>query len=287
MSRTLCVRVFAGISFLLISWLGYTQGQTKQPPQLTLSKVKEDLYMIEGDGGNVAVHVTGEGVILVDDKYDQDHEAILEKVKSVTSQPIKYILSTHHHSDHSGGNTRFSSFVEIISTANARANIVQRKQPNAAPNMVPARVVFTEETAVFLGGKEVRARHFGRGHTNGDAVVYFPQLRTLHTGDLMAGKTPLIDYPGGGSVVQWTKTLDEAMKLDFDTVIPGHGPVTDKAGLLAYRNNIEKLRNRAAGLIREGKSQEEVGKVMVAEFAWAPTGLQMQWSLPGMMAELR
>jgi cyclase len=153
--------------------------------------------------------------------------------------------------------------------------------------MVPARVVFTQETAVFLGGKEVRARYFGRGHTNGDAIVYFPALRTIHTGDLMAGKTPLIDYPGGGSVVEWTKTLDEAMKLDFDTVIPGHGPVTDKAGLLAYRNNVEKLRNRAAGLIREGKSAEEVGKVMTAEFSWPANGLQMQWSVPGMMAELK
>src|SRR5258706_3709972 len=287
MGRTLLVRIFAGIPFLLISWIGYTQSQTKQPPQLTLNKVKEDLYEIEGDGGNVAVYVTTEGVILVDDKFEQDYEGILTKVKSLTSQPIKYILSTHHHSDHSGGNTRFSPAVEIISTANARANIVQHKQPNAQANMVPARVVFTEETAVFLGGKEVRARYFGRGHTNGDAIIYFPALRTLHTGDLMAGKTPLIDYPGGGSVVEWTKTLDEAMKLDFDTVIPGHGPVTDKAGLLAYRNNIEKLRTRAAALIREGKTQNEVGKVMAAEFAWAPGGLQMQWSLPRIMTELK
>ena len=286
MSRTLLVRIFAGIPFLLISWIGYTQSQ-KQPPQLTLNKVKEDLYIIEGDGGNVAVYVTSEGVILVDDKFEQDYEGIVTKVKSVTSQPIKYILSTHHHSDHSGGNTRFSSSVEIISTANARANIVQHKQPNAQANMVPARVVFTDETAVFLGGKEVRARYFGRGHTNGDAIIYFPALRTLHTGDMMAGKTPLIDYPGGGSVVEWTKTLDEAMKWDFDTVIPGHGKVTDKAGLMSYRNNVEKLRNRAAGLIREGKSQEDIGKVMIAEFNWAATGMQMQWSLPGMMKELK
>src|SRR5437762_3780566 len=132
--------------------------------------------------------------------------------------------------------------------------------------MVPARIVFTQETAVFLGGKEVRARSLGRGHTNGDALIYFPALRTLHTGDMMAGKTPLIDYPGGGSLVDWAKTLDEAMKLDFDTVIPGHGPVTDKAGLRAYRDNVEKLRTRAAGLVREGKSREELAKVMQAEF---------------------
>jgi cyclase len=233
------------------------------------------------------VYVTSEGVILVDDKYEPDFEQILAKVKSVTSQPVKYILSTHHHADHSGGNTKFAAVAEIISTANARANIVNHKQSNAPPNMVPARVVFTDQTAVFLGGKEVRAYYLGRGHTNGDAIIYFPALRTIHTGDLMAGKTPLIDYPGGGSVVGWTKTLDAAMKLDFDTVIPGHGPVTDRAGLQAYRDNVEKLRNRAAGLIHEGKGQDEIGKVMTAEFGWAAGGLQMQWSLPGMIAELK
>jgi len=232
------------------------------------------------------VYVTGEGVILVDDKFERDYDDIMAKVKSVTSLPVKYVLSTHHHSDHSGGNGKFITSAEIISTVNARANIVGHKQPNA-PEMVPARVTFTDQCSVFLGGKEVRAYYFGRGHTNGDAVVYFPALGTLHTGDLMAGTTPLIDYAGGGSLVEWTKTLDGALKLDFDTVIPGHGAVTDKAGLLAYRNNVEKLRNRAAGLVREGKSQEEIGKVMQAEFGWAPNGMQMQWSLPGMIAELK
>jgi cyclase len=287
MKRTLVARIFAGALLLAGGWMAYTQNQGKQPPPLTLNKVKDDLYNIEGDGGNVAVYVTGEGVILVDDKFEQDHEGIVAKVKSVTDQPVKYVLSTHHHADHSGGNAKFLPTAEIISTANARANIVEHKQSNAPPGVEPARVVFTEECSVFLGGKEVRSRHFGRGHTNGDAIVYFPALRTIHTGDMMAGVTPLIDYPGGGSIVEWTKTLDAAMKLDFDTVIPGHGAVTTKTGLLTYRNNIEKLRNRAAGLIHEGKSQEEVGKVMVAEFSWAPGGLQMQWSLPGMMAELK
>ncbi len=286
MSRTLLARASLGVLLLFGCWIAYTQNQGK-PPQLTLNKVKDDLYEIEGDGGNVAVYVTSEGVILVDDKFEQDHEGIVAKVKSVTDQPVKYVLSTHHHADHSGGNARFLPTAEIISTANARANIVEHKQANAPPGVAPARVVFTQECSVFLGGKEVRARHFGRGHTNGDAIIYFPALRTIHTGDMMAGVTPLIDYSGGGSVVEWTKTLDQAMTLDFDTVIPGHGPVTTKAGLLAYRNNIEKLRNRAAALIREGKSQDDIGKVMIAEFNWAPNGMQMQWSLPGMMAELK
>ena len=285
MSRTFVARISAGALFLLGCWIAYTQSA--QPPQLTLNKVKDDLYEIEGDGGNVAVYLTDEGVILVDDKYDQDHDNIVAKVKSITNQPVKYVLSTHYHADHSGGNAKFLPTAEIISTANARAGIVEHKQGNAPPGVMPARITFTQETAVFLGGKEVRARYFGRGHTNGDAFVYFPALRTLHTGDMMAGATPLIDYPGGGSLAEWAKTLDEAMKLDFDTVIPGHGPVTNKGGLLTYRNNVEKLRNRAAGLIREGKSQEEVAKVMMAEFGWGAKSLQMQWSLPGMMTELR
>jgi glyoxylase-like metal-dependent hydrolase (beta-lactamase superfamily II) len=287
MSRTLVVRTCAAFLFLFAAWIAYTQNQNKQPPQLTLNKVKEDLYEIEGDGGNVAVYITDEGVILIDDKYDQDHDQIVAKVKSVTDKPVKYILSTHYHADHSGGNAKFLPTAEIISTANARKNIVEHVQKNAPPGVMPARVTFTDEASVFLGGKEVRARYFGRGHTNGDAIMYFPALRTIHTGDLMAGMTPLIDYPGGGSVVEWTKTLDAAMNLDFDTVIPGHGPVTNKAGLLAYRNNVEKLRSRAAGLIREGKSQDEVGKVMMAEFGWGANSLQMQWSLPGLMTELR
>jgi glyoxylase-like metal-dependent hydrolase (beta-lactamase superfamily II) len=277
-------RALAGLSFLLLAWVAYTQTQ---PAKLSIAKIKDDLYMIEGDGGNVAVLVTSEGVILVDDKYERDHDQIVASVKSVTSQPIKYIFSTHHHEDHSGGNVKFVSSVEIISTLNARNNILQHKQSNASPGMVPAQVVFTQEMSVFLGGREVRAKTVGRGHTNGDAVIYFPSLKTLHTGDLMAGVSPLIDYPGGGSLVEWTKTLDEAMKLDIDTVIPGHGKVTDKAGLLAYRNNVEKLRNRAQSLIRAGKSQDELAKIMTDEYKWAPGSLNMQWSLPGMMTELK
>src|SRR5436189_6444324 len=171
MDRTPIARLSVTLLFLLFSWIAYTQNQGKQAPQLTINKVKDDLYNIEGDGGNVAVLVTNEGVVLVDDKFDRDHDAIVSKIKSVTNQPVKYVLSTHHHADHSGGNAKFLPTAEIISTANARANIIEHKQSNAPPGVAPARVVFTEECSVFLGGKEVRSRHFGRGHTNGDAII--------------------------------------------------------------------------------------------------------------------
>jgi len=260
---------------------------SKPIPQLNIYKVKDDLYNIEGDGGNVAVFVTNEGVVLVDDKYDDDHDAILSQIGTVTNQPVRYVINTHYHGDHSSGNARFLPMAEVISTANARTNILEHKQPNAPHGVAPARIVFTDETAVFLGGKEVRARYFGRGHTNGDAIIYFPAQRTIHTGDLMAGTTPLVDYRGGGSIVEWTKTLDAAMKLDFDTVIPGHGPVTDKAALLTYRNNVEKLRNCVYGLIRQGKSQEDIRNILMADYGWEADGVNMQWDLPGFMTELK
>jgi cyclase len=292
MSRTLLVRISAAALFLTLGWIAYTQlafTQNPAPAKLTLNKVKDDLYEIEGDGGNVAVYITDEGVILIDDKFDRDHQNIVDQVKSVTNQPIKYVINTHYHQDHSGGNSKFLPTAEIISTAMARTNIVEHKQVGNVqpPDVSPARITFTTEASVNLGGKEVRAIYMGRGHTNGDAVIYFPALRVLHTGDLMAGASPLIDYNGGGSVVEWTKTLDNALKLDFDTVIPGHGAITNKAGLVTYRDNVEKMRNRVSGLIHEGKSQDDVAKFMTAEYKWAPGSLQQQWSVPGMMTELK
>src|ERR1700692_3172035 len=102
MNRKIIARVSAGMLFLLLRFVAYTQNQN-QPPKLTLNKVKDDLYEIEGDGGNVAVYITSEGVILVDDKYEQDHDGIMAAIKSVTSQPVKYVLRKHYHADPRGG----------------------------------------------------------------------------------------------------------------------------------------------------------------------------------------
>jgi len=270
--------------------LASVQALTQQPRgELTIDKVKDNLYNIVGNGGNVGVLVTNEGVILVDDKFEEDYDAIMAHVRSVTSQPVKYVINTHYHADHSGGNTRFLPVAEVISTRNARTNILEGKQSNAPPGVRPANTVFTEEMSVFLGGQEVRARHFGRGHTNSDAIVYFPALRTIHTGDMMAGATPLIDYNGGGSIVEWTRTWDAAVaEFDFDTVIPGHGAVTDPTGLQTYRDNVVKLRERVRGLISDGRTEAEIGAILAQDYpAYAEGSLYRQWSLPGFMTELR
>jgi len=287
MSRTLVVRLSATLLALGCAWIAYTQAPPQQGKQQAkqannkLNKITDDLYEIEGDGGNVAVYITNEGVIVVDDKFEYDFNDIMAKIKSVTAQPVKYVLNTHHHGDHTGSNAQFPAATEIISTANARKNMIDGKQPGAP------RVVFTDETDIFLGGKQVQMRYFGRGHTNGDAMVYFPALKIIHTGDLMAGASPLIDYSGGGSLKEWAATLDGAMKLDFDKVIPGHGPIAKKADMLTYRNNVEKLRTEITGMIRQNKSRDEIAKVVQDKYGWAPTGLQFQRGFDGMLAELK
>ena len=287
MSRTLVVRLSATLLALGCAWIAYTQAPPQQGKQQAkqannkLNKITDDLYEIEGDGGNVAVYITNEGVIVVDDKFEYDFNDIMAKIKSVTAQPVKYVLNTHHHGDHTGSNAQFPAATEIISTANARKNMIDGKQPGAP------RVVFTDETDIFLGGKQVQMRYFGRGHTNGDAMVYFPALKVLHTGDLMAGTSPLIDYSGGGSLKEWPATLDAAMKLDVETVIPGHGPIAKKADILTYRNNVEKLRTEVTGMIRQNKGRDEIAKVVQDKYGWAPTGLQFQRGFDGMLAELK
>jgi glyoxylase-like metal-dependent hydrolase (beta-lactamase superfamily II) len=235
-----------------------------EPPKLTISKVKDNLHVIEGDGGNTGVYVTDQGAILVDDKFPRDVEAILDKVKSVTAQPVKYLLNTHHHGDHTGGNEKMlAQNVEIIAHRNARVNIVEKKQPG------PGRLTFSDEFEVHLGGKLVQARYFGRSHTNGDAVVYFPELKTVHMGDMFVRQAPFIDYTSGGSAIEWTKTVDGVLTLDFDTVIPGHGAVCTRADLIAWRKSFEQMRTRMSGLSRKfDKAEDAVAQLKLEDFGW-------------------
>ena len=132
--------------------------------------------------------------------------------------------------------------------------------------------MFTDETDIFLGGKEVRMKYYGRSHTNGDAVVYFPALKILASGDMGANNGPNVDFANGGSIKEWGKTLDEVLKLDFDTVIPGHGSLATKADLVAFRGKVAAMVTRLTGLIKGGKNKAEVAKVLEDDYGWRSTG---------------
>ena len=259
----------------------FTGVQAQQ--SLSIEQVKDGLYAIIGSGGNVGVRVTSEGVILIDDKFPQNFAEIQELVGTVSDQPVRYVLNTHHHGDHSGGNVEYINIAEIIAHQNARDNMVRGNQD------APPRVVFTDQTAVYLGGVEVRAFYMGRGHTNGDAVIYFPDLRTVHGGDLLHGTAPFIDYGNGGSSEGWVATMNNILALDFDTAIPGHGAIMDRSDVVNFRNQMEAVRARMADLIRSGMPKSQASdRIRTQELSWtmAENGLFMQRSIPGFYDEI-
>jgi cyclase len=268
--RSAAIRGFGAALFLGCTWVAYTQ--TPAPARrATTQKVKDNLYMIQGGGGNVAVYVTGDGLILVDDMYDRDYASVMEQVRKLSDQPVRYVLNTHHHDDHAGANNSMPSTVELISHNNARTQMLRLKQPGQP------RLTFADEMEVHLGGKEVRAYHYGRGHTDGDVIVYFPELKTIHSGDIFLTNgrpaLPYMDYAAGGSAIEWTHVIDETAKLDFDTIIPGHGPVSDRAGLAKWRADFVIMRDRIQGMVRKGESKEAISKVLLEEFKWPNGGL--------------
>jgi len=268
-----------------------TPAPTPAPPP-TLVKVRDDVYVIQNvnhvvaeigqNGGNATVLLTSDGVVLIDTKNDRVHDDLVSKVKSLTDRPIKYAVLTHSHADHSGGAAKLQAMgVTVIATVATRENM---QRTNAAG--VP-QVAYTGYSKVHLGGKEVELREF-RGHTRGDTVAVIPSERIVVAGDLVTTPDtipPIVNYGDGGSWNDLGRTLDEVAKLDFDTLIGGHGPVLSKAEFLTYRDHIAAIRERFRALNRERKTQDEITQTLLKEFNWG-TG-PAAGNIPGMLQELR
>jgi len=270
-----------------IAMLGaYVHAQFgNQPAKLDTIKIKDDLFVIHNDfvPGNTTVLVTNEGVVLVDDKFEIDHESIMAQLKKITNQPVKYVINTHYHADHSGGNPKLQGLgAQVITSQQARDKMVEIKQPGMA------NVTLDNSLRVFLGGKRVEVYRFGRAHTDGDIVVLFPDHRVLSAGDMFTfgDATPqLIDYAGGGSARDWTGTLDGALRLEFDQVVPGHGLVTTKQEMRKFRDSTMTLRTKVHDMIAGKKTKAEIEKMLRTDFKFAD--LHIQRSLDGMMLELQ
>jgi glyoxylase-like metal-dependent hydrolase (beta-lactamase superfamily II) len=241
-----------------------------EPFSRSIKKLKEGLYVVPGydgatTGGNVGVRVTSEGIILADSNKVENIAAVLEQIRTVSSLPIKFVFGTHSHADHSGGNAELAkSGTVIVAHRNMRSAMIQGKQAG------PPAVVYDTEMSVFLGGAEVRAYYFGPGHTDGDSIIYFPDVRAVQFGDLVLwgkridGSTlvPAINYPTGANLTRLMATLDGALKLDFDTAIPGHGPVLTKAQVQTYREKLTTLKQRLRDAVRTGAKKEELSKTL-------------------------
>ena len=240
---------------------------------------KDNLYLVPGfggnSGGNVIFLVTDEGVLVVDNKFFYSYPEIMEQLRKVTDKDIRYMLNTHHHYDHAGSNADFlEDGIPILAHRNVRTNVLrdERNAPEGAPV-----ILYEKSATVVLGGQEVNAHYFGRGHTSGDSVIHFPALRTVHTGDLVLwgdrldGSTmsPFFDYDNGGSAADWTATLDGLLTLDFDTAIPGHGPILRKVDIRIFRSKLDQFMTRIKVLIDNGVGRDRIAAELdIADLNW-------------------
>jgi glyoxylase-like metal-dependent hydrolase (beta-lactamase superfamily II) len=245
-------------------------GQPVQPIQM----LKPGLYVVPGGGANSLVRVTNEGVILVDTKLpgEANYNGLMEQIRSVTPQPVKIVIVTHHHADHTGNNDRFiAAGAQVIGYEQLAKNLeTYQFDPRPAK---PSQTYNTREHIVKLGGAEVRVLHLGRAHTGGDSVVYFPDVKVVATSDAVTTGTqgPLADYAGGGSFADWTPVLDAMLKLDFDTAVPGAGPVLTKADVQAFRTKFTTVMMRATELVQKGVPKEQLlMQLKTDDIGWAP-----------------
>jgi glyoxylase-like metal-dependent hydrolase (beta-lactamase superfamily II) len=232
--------------------------------------LKPNLYMITGGGANTLVRVTPEGLILVDTKNpgDENYNRVMEEIKSVSDLPVKYVLNTHHHPDHVGTNQKFiDAGAKVVSLAALKERMASDPRTKDIPGL-PTET-FTKDYVLKFGGAEVDAHSYGRGHTGDDTMVYFPDLKVVMVSDQMSDTTPIVDFANGGSAVEFTRSLEGVLKLDFDVAIPGRGEPKSRADVQAFRDKFAMVISRASDAIKAGATKETLAsQVKTDDLGW-------------------
>jgi cyclase len=258
-------------------------------------QVKPGLYMVVGNGGNSTVRVADDGVILVDTKLPVEavYQDLVQKIKSVSDKPIKFVFITHVHNDHSGNTARFQAAGVPVIASDAYKALVATYTVNPGQTRSPAPTIsFAKIYTVKLKGATATAYSVYPGHTGSDSVVYFPDEKVVAMGDDMVAGAPSADFDNGGSLTGLQKTWTEVDKLDFDTLIPGHGdaPIS-RAEFEASRKKLDLLIDRLRAGIKAGTPKGELlAKIQVDDLGGWSIKDSRQWNtaarLDGLYAEL-
>ncbi|NER12662.1 MBL fold metallo-hydrolase [Leptobacterium flavescens] len=258
------------LSFLLFVCIS-ANAQNRNEIKVETLKLTDQVYMLIGQGGNVGIYASENGLIMVDDQYPHMTPKLMEAIKSISDKPIKFLLNTHWHGDHSGGNENFNKGdVVLVAHENVRKRMsteqfnkeFNRKTP-ASPEAALPEVTFTDDITFHMDGENIMVFHVHDAHTDGDAIVYFADNNVLHMGDTYFGKKyPFIDISSGGSVNGVIGAIKKALIVanDDTIIIPGHGGRSNKAELRAYLTMLEEIKANVEARIAEGKSEEEIGK---------------------------
>ncbi|HUF76388.1 MAG TPA: MBL fold metallo-hydrolase [Longimicrobiales bacterium] len=237
--------------------------------QITTTPVRGSIYMLQGSGGNIGVSVGDDGTFIVDDQFAPLTEKIQAAIRQLTPNPVEFVINSHWHYDHTGGNENFGrAGALIVSQDNSRRRMETRQvislngtvqEPYSAEGL--PKITFHDAMRFYYNGDLIDVLHHGPGHTDGDAVVYFRDTNVVHTGDMFVRYgLPFIDNPNGGSIDGMIDaTWAIAGLIDDDTVIiPGHGQLSNRSDLLAYRDMLVDVRSRIRGLMAEGRSADQI-----------------------------
>jgi glyoxylase-like metal-dependent hydrolase (beta-lactamase superfamily II) len=243
------------------------QAQTKQV--IDVQKVADNYYVLTSStpgndatfsGGNVGVFITNNGIVLVDTKLAGWGQTFLDRVKSISTRPVTTIINTHTHGDHTGNDDKFGTSVEIIAQENTKTNMAKMDAFKGDKAVFLPKKTFKDTMTLGSGKEQINLYYFGAGHTNGDAMVYFPALRVLQTGDLFARKdAPRIDRANGGSGVAYPQTLSKAVATvkNVDIVVPGHSPLMKWSDLQEYQRYTADLLAATEAAHKAGKSADD------------------------------
>lgn len=218
--------------------------------------VAGNLHMLEGSGGNIGVSAGEDGILIVDDKFEKDEPRVRELLKGINPGPLKFVLNTHFHPDHTGGNTGFGKEAVIIAHENVRERLGADKAKEALPV-----VTYEDKISVHFNGEEIELIHLPAGHTDTDSVVYFRGSNVVHMGDLFfSGRFPFIDLGNGGSVQGYLDNVAKVLETLPDDVklIPGHGPLSSKADLQKFHTMIGECFTSVKDQVKAGKTIQDI-----------------------------
>src|ERR1700757_254534 len=267
------MRHFAVVGYTILLTLALAAAQDKDlsKVRITVSKVSGNVYMLQGEGGNIGASVGEDGIVVVDDQYAPLAEKIEATLKGVTDKPVRFIINTHYHGDHTGGNAYFQKQAPIIAHDNVRkrleaggpagnlGSISMDHKP--APKEALPIITFDHDVTVHLNGEDIRALFFPAGHTDGDSIIFFPKSNVVHMGDdFVTYGFPFIDVDSGGSINGMIDGVEKVIaQVPSDVkIIPGHGPVSTVTDVRAYLAMLKATRDVVAKAIKDGKTLDQM-----------------------------
>ena len=238
--------------------------------EIKVTKVGGNVYMLEGAGGNIGVSVGPDGILIVDDQFAPLADKIKAALKTLGEGKLKFVLNTHYHGDHTGGNVAFGPDALIIAHANVRKRLsteqvskfFNRTTPASPKEALPV-ITFEQAVSIFFNGEEIKVIHFPKGHTDGDSIIFFPTSNVVHMGDdFFNGRFPVVDLEAGGDVEGLTNNvgglIERLSKVPGLKIIPGHGPLTDIEGLKAYHNMLIQTTDIVRKRMAAGKTLDQI-----------------------------